>query len=106
MQVSTQEQEKILEDIGWHRLVELEYVIETTGGSQVPDGLDGKEWRAWEELRDRPLERLAEPNEIAAFFSKHGLLSDERKQWIEDYRYYRKNKEHRRPATFREGWKG
>jgi hypothetical protein len=104
MGVPGAEQEKILEDIGWHRFVEFDYMIGATGGSNVPDGLPAEKWRLWEELRERPLDRLAEPNEIAAFFKECGLLSEERKEWIEDYRYYRKNRQHRRPAVFREGW--
>jgi len=93
---------------GWHELIAVDYVGHILGGRffreiwwAIPE--------AWQEalgLLNRSGPNLATPDELREFLAKHHKLTDESRELIEDYRYYRERHEQRRPHVWakRDEW--
>jgi hypothetical protein len=86
----------------WHRVLEFDYAYFILGAHTVPDGLDTAAVSEWMSLRSGGVEKTASPDEVQRFLAKHGFLSESMHDLIDDYRYYRANKSHRRPEVWGE----
>ncbi len=84
----------------WHRLTKFDYVLNILGHSTVPKGFDDhrviEEWKAL-----RSFERLPTPEQVRAFLTKWGLLTNERAEYLQDFEYYVDHKEHRQPDIWK-----
>ena len=60
--------------------------------------------KEWETLRGN-IKKRATPEEIEEFWKKYNALTLERKDIIEDYSFYLKHREHRRPSLWEAGYK-
>jgi hypothetical protein len=103
MGIGDAQQKKILDDCGWNGMVERLYLMRIMGIS-APKGLSPEQTTQWKKLQWRPSQPNPDVNEIAEFCEGCGILTDDRKEWIEDYGYYREFREHRRPEVFRKAY--
>jgi len=80
-----------------HLFVEFDYVLHILGGATIPDRDQAvvTEWRTLRHFGSRPT-----PEELEAFFATHGFDTEERLERVEDYRFYRRNRMHRRPTEW------
>jgi hypothetical protein len=86
----------------WHRIVEFDYAHHILGGSRIPEGRNPEMMKDWNELRDGGFKSIPMPDVLEEFLKKHDFYSAALADYIEDYRYYFKNHQHRRPQVWRE----
>ena len=84
----------ILKD--WHTFTIRDYAYAILGEGQIPIHLGDDALADHKEMRERDLNHPPTPDEVEAFLTKYDLLTELRKEQLEDYRYYLENKEHRR----------
>ena len=84
----------------WERYVIRDYAHGIIGEGNTPVELGDSVVEAYKEFRHRDFESQATPEELESFLSEHGLLTDEKKEQLEDYRYYLKKRKHRRPKAW------
>lgn len=82
----------------WYIFTEIDYVHAILGGSIVPEKVGESVISEWKELKRR---RSVTPAEIKSFFDKNIPMTDETKEYINDYEYYCINREHRRPDVWK-----
>lgn len=80
----------------WHRFVEHDYRLAVTGGFTIPKDLPQSKVGEWKNLREGGIKKIATPNEIENFFKSMGMLTDDRRELIADFRHYKKHRQHRR----------
>jgi hypothetical protein len=87
----------------WHMVTRFDYAYHLLGGGQMPPAVQlMPPWREeWSTLHAGGFSRIASPDEIERFLRKVGLLDAEAAALLEDYRFYEKNKRHRRPDVWR-----
>jgi hypothetical protein len=102
LKVPKSEQELVLKD--WHRFTEIDYVNailnrskkgkdrELGAGYQKELGLDFSEH----------IPTMPTPDVLEDFLKRHNLFEEELRPYLEDYRYYVKYKQHRRPDVWAE----
>ena len=92
---------EVQETLGdWYKYKIFDYSRAIIGGGASRDAAVGISQDCCEkymELRNRPLENPATPDELEQFFEKFKILTPEKNKQIEHYRYYLKEKEHRCP---------
>ncbi len=91
--ISDQECERIVAESKWYKYTELDYVHHILGARLFPSDRIAE----WNKVRHRSLDNLATPEELTKLFDQSGLLNTEIKELIEDYRYYIKFRQQRRP---------
>lgn len=91
LEISKEEQDAIL-DYDWNGEVLSRYVICITGGSLIPSNCSKVEHAEWQEMRNNP----PSPHVIENFLVKIGCLTEERRELLEDYKYFIEHKKHRR----------
>lgn len=84
----------------------FDYAHYILGGVIIPNRQDPQVQADWREVRGKGLMKIATPDEIEAFLKKYGMLHEERRELLEDYRYFLKHQTHRRPDVWarREEW--
>ena len=99
--VRTEEIEEIFRE--WHTVTRFDYAYHLLGGAQMPPAVQLMPpfIQEWTELRSGGLSRIASPDDVERFLTKVGLLNNEAKELLEDYRYYERSKQHRRPEVWR-----
>jgi hypothetical protein len=99
--VSDTEKQEVFKE--WDAFEKLDYVFWILGGNTVPNfqtdsGVGQKEWN---DLRDRTGNfDLPTPEELLAFLERYKFLNAERREIVDDYRYFIANRKHRRPAMW------
>jgi hypothetical protein len=94
----------------WELFTKIDFVFGILGGHTIPDFKADAQvgTREWKALRDRTGNDLAppSPDELGDFLQRHKFMDEERRELIEDYRYFLKNSKHRRPEVWerREEW--
>ena len=90
----------------WHRIVEFDYAHHILGGSRVPEVREPEMMKRWGELRDGGFKSILTADILEDFLKEHSFYTAAFADYIEDYRYYIKNHEHRRPHIWRdrENW--
>lgn len=83
-----------------YQTTEFDYSLLCTGGNKVPGDLPEGMSKDWEALREGGIAKIAKPDEIEEFFKASGILTDQRKELLEDYRYYLEHREHKRPEIW------
>src|SRR5882762_4212277 len=96
--VTQSDLDAVLQD--WHRIVEFDYAYFILGAHTVPEGLDVAATGEWTEMRGGGVAKTASPMDVQHFLEKYGVFSESMRELIEDYRYYRANKSHRRPEVW------
>lgn len=86
----------------WNRVVEFDYAHYVLGGSHLPMGARAEIVAEWHALREGGFESVASPERIEAFLRSTDLLTPDRTEYLEDYRYFIAHHEHRRPEVWRE----
>jgi hypothetical protein len=99
--VPAPEQEEMF--LEWHSVVRYDHVYFLLGRHTVPKQVIGNvelhtEWGA---LRNVSFDRVPTADTVDAFLRKAGMLDDERKELLEDYRFYEANRRHRRPEVWK-----
>ncbi|GAH16973.1 unnamed protein product, partial [marine sediment metagenome] len=85
--------ERIVAESKWYKYTELDYVHHILVARLFPSDRIAE----WSKLQHRSLDNLATPEELTKLFDQSGLLNTEIKELIEDYRYYIKFRQQRRP---------
>ncbi|WP_338881712.1 hypothetical protein WHX56_15200 [Achromobacter veterisilvae] len=81
----------------WHAVEEFDYVQSILGNSQIPRPISDHELaKEWKDLRNFSFGSAPDPSVLREFLKKHRLLDDDREALIQDYEFYRCNREHRR----------
>lgn len=86
----------------WHTTTEFDYAHFVLGGSTIPDSAANEVIAEWKELRDGGFERIATPDQIRAFLTRHGFMNDQLRERLFDYEHYRIHREHRRPLVWKD----
>lgn len=83
----------------WHRVVEFDYAHYILG-SQVPEDASPADMALWTSLREGGISGCPAPDKLHRFLTENGFMSAERADYLEDYRYYIKEQEHKRPDVW------
>lgn len=75
---------------------EFDYGMAALGGNQIPKDLPKEHLKEWEELRKGGIKNRPTPEQIEAFWKKFDLLTTDRQEKIEDYKYYLSHRTHKR----------
>ncbi len=91
----------------WNELIIFDYAHHLLGGGYRPSNLSEEAMADWEVLRKGKLYDMPRPSQIRDFVTKHGLITPEIDERIEDYAYFLEHKRIRRPEDFalRDKWK-
>lgn len=85
----------------WHRIVEFDYAHHILGGSHIPDKATPEVRHAWDAMREGGFAKYASPDELEQFLRSSGYMTSDLEQLTEDYRFYIKERKHRRPDVWR-----
>ena len=96
------EEQRLLVFKDWHRVVEFDYAHFILGGSRIPDGASPEVMNNWTALREGGISRYPSPDALQQFLAESGFLSTARADYLEDYRHYIKEHQHRRPNVWRD----
>jgi hypothetical protein len=81
----------------YYKLIKRDFVAHLLGESEHISGEFPQDIRTkWKNLKDRALDNPPSSDELKVFFTEIDKLTDERKEIIEDYRYFQNNGKHRR----------
>lgn len=86
----------------WHRIVEFDYVHHILGGNRIPDNASAEQMTEWKSMRDGGFAKFPSPDELDCFFRKTGYWNSSLGECIEDYRYYIRERQHRRLDAWRD----
>jgi len=86
----------------WHHVDEFDYSHYILGGAHIPDDATPEVLAEWNALRKGGISNYPSPERLRAFLSKHGYLTTEIEDLIQDYEYYRAHRSHRRPEVWRD----
>ncbi|WP_454669548.1 hypothetical protein [Achromobacter kerstersii] len=85
----------------WHAAEDFDYVQGILGNSRLPAPRDEKELiEDWKRLRAFQFGEAPTPTDVRSFLAKHQLLDPLRQTLVEDYEYYIRHREHRRPDVW------
>ena len=98
--IPSQQRELVFRD--WHRIVEFDYTHHILGGSRIPDNAPSDVMTEWTKLREGGFARYPSPDELEAFLRKSGYWTTALAEYVEDYRYYIRERQHRRPGVWRD----
>lgn len=101
LNVPEDEQGKIFDE-EWNRFIVFDYVMGILGNGRIPQDFTEGEKEEWKDLRQDILNDPPSPDKIEKFLVKCDCLSNERSELIEDYRFFLKEKEHRRPEIWKD----
>jgi hypothetical protein len=93
LKISKIEQNKIL-DGDWSQFIKYDYVRAILGNGRAPEKTNLEVTNKWKYLNN--FDNIPSPENILQFLSENGYLSEERKQYVEDYKYFVECKKHRR----------
>lgn len=96
------EEQRLLALKEWHPVVEFDYAHFILGASRIPDGASPEEMKTWAALREGGIARYPSPETLQQFLIETGFQSTARAEYIEDYRHYVKERQHRRPDVWRD----
>ena len=99
--VSPAEQEAMFRE--WHSVVRYDHVYFLLGRHTVPKQVQGNgelqtEWGA---LRNVSFDNVPISDMVERFLNKAGMLDDEARELLEDYRFYETHARHRRPEVWK-----
>jgi hypothetical protein len=97
--IPDEERKELLHE--WHKFVRFDYAHYILGGPTILSNLTPEQRAQEEKLRHGGLDNIPSPEELTQFLGECGLLSPEVKELIDDYRYYIKCQEHRRPEVWK-----
>ncbi len=86
----------------WNRVVEFDYAHHILGHSRTPENVSPEVLATWKALREGGIDSFPSRDEIEQFLHASQLMSPERVEYLEDYRYFKANHQHRRPEVWRE----
>ena len=104
-------EDEVQETLGdWYKYMIRDYsqaIIGEGACGAAAKGISQDCYEEYMEFRNRTSENPATPDELEQFFEKFKILTPEKKEQIEDYGYYLKEKKHRRPDEWEghEHWK-
>ena len=104
-------EDEVQETLGdWYKYMIRDYsqaIIGEGGSEAAAIGISQECYEEYKEFRKRTSENPVTPDELEQFFGKFKILTPDKKGQIEDYRYYLKEKKHRRPDEWEdhELWK-
>jgi hypothetical protein len=105
---SPEEIEAVEKESRWHEYVALDYVCSILGGRYNVWGGDLEAFQEADRLRSRAgtLSRMPTPDELETFLKEYSVVTPEVAGLIEDYQYYLKQHEQRRPEVWakRDHW--
>lgn len=85
----------------WHAVEDFDYVQGILGNSQLPAPRDDNDLvKDWKNLRSFHYGEAPTPSAISTFLTKYQLLDPFRQELIEDYEYYIRHRDHRRPDVW------
>jgi len=84
----------------WHHYVHFDYTHVVLGGNTTPEGGTDAEIHEWKELRRR-FDNPASPDELEDFLTRGNFMTNERRELLEDFRYYMQHHKHCRPDVFK-----
>jgi hypothetical protein len=100
--VPKQAQMEVLADV--RRFALHDYVLHILGAPHMPQELalhmNGPS--EWSNLTHHALDTPPATEELTGFLTKYSLLTDDRKELIKDYQYYRDHNKHRRPDIWKQ----
>jgi hypothetical protein len=106
--ISKGEQKKILDE-HWHRYIMFDFAHALLGGNWTNNALKLTPQAA--DMRDLYAPNLYEgklptPEQIENFYNTAGVMTDQKRELIEDYRYYLEHNEFRHPESWsdRQSW--
>lgn len=94
--VSAEKQAEVLADV--QRLTALDYFFRVLP-SRLPV-MSSENAGKWHKFREQAFNSPPEPNDLEAFLMEAKLLHKEAREALEDYRYYLREKKHRRPEVW------
>lgn len=99
--VTASEREDIFRD--WHRVTCFDYTHFLLGRNQTPNELQEKPalQAEWDALRRGGFANVPNADAVAAFLTKAGMINAARAELLEDYRFYEREKRHRRPEVWK-----
>jgi hypothetical protein len=99
--VPKKEQEDIFSE--WHSVNRFDYANILLGRYKIPKEIFGNNelTAEWKKLRESGFAGNPSSSVVEAFLIKAGMMNDELRELLEDYRHYEKHGQHRRP----EEWK-
>lgn len=86
----------------WHRIVEFDYAHHILGGNRIPDNATAEQLTEWKSMREGGFAKFPSPDEIEGFLRKTGCWNSNLAEYIEDYKYYIRVRQHRRPDVWRD----
>jgi hypothetical protein len=98
LDVSNEESRQLFNE--WHMWDERDYADYILAGSTIPKNMTPQQIETWKLLRRCPLGSAATPEEITEFLKECGLLTQEAIELIEDYKWYREHRTHKRPEVW------
>ena len=96
--VSDAQKEDVLADV--HRFAIFDLRNKILGGGEWPKGLSNEFSSRYRSLRECGLDGSVPPEDLETFLIDSGLMNEERKELLEDYRFYLAHRKHRRPKVF------
>ena len=81
----------------FHKFTELDYVLNITGGSYVLADVPSEFSDRLNELRSGEFDKIASPDKIEQFFKDANILTEQRKELLEDYKFFIREKHHKHP---------
>jgi len=99
--VPKKEQEEIFNE--WHSVNRFDYAHILLGRYKIPKEVYGNNelTAEWERLRKTSFLSNPSSNIVEAFLIKAGMMNDERRELLDDYRHYEKYGLHRRPSVWK-----
>ena len=86
----------------WHKFTKLDYAHAILGGFTIPDRAEKEVVNEWTKLQNGDLNNIPMPQDIRAFLLKHGYMTPELEDRINDYEHYLQSYLQRRPEVWRD----
>ncbi|MBW2005689.1 MAG: hypothetical protein JRI72_14030 [Deltaproteobacteria bacterium] len=94
LNLSNEDREYVLEE--YNKFIEIDYVFLLLGNHVPTNWSTGEQQKRKEMLKD-VISSYPTPEEIESLLERNNSLSDNHKEILEDYKYFRDNKKYRRP---------
>lgn len=94
LSLSDEDSEYVLEE--YNKFIEIDYVFLLLG-THVPTNWPKEEQRKRKDMIKDVISNYPTPEEIETLLERNSSLSDNHKEILEDYKYFRANRKYRRP---------
>lgn len=100
--IPAKEQEEIFSE--WYKINDFDYVYYILCDGAPIKGLASDQQKERMRLINSGLTNVPSPEEVENFLRNAGLLSDKNKELLEDLKYYKVHRKHRRPSEWKRRW--